>query len=310
MTIKETNILKTCSKNITQFTKYIKILGPKGIMEFKPYQWQIKLLRKFAQGLKNENKEKHNHIVVGPRQSGKTTALAVYALWYLLFNSDKCIGLLAHKTDAAKEILIRIKEIYNNLPDFLKLEIIRNTKEHFRLANGSYISVGYPGSSSIRGKAVDLLLFDEAAFTKDNDFHNFLYSVFPTQSARPSSQTIMISTPHGNNGFYEIYKHAKDGKSSYIVTRLKFNCVPGRDEAYKEKIIRDYGRAFFEQEYNASFIISKEIPGDEKIVIKVNTNPLSPDEAKGFIEKLKELYSKKLDIKTIKNRTEYKIEYI
>ena len=57
MTIKETNILKTCSKNITQFTKYIKILGPKGIMEFKPYQWQIKLLRKFAQGLKNENKE-------------------------------------------------------------------------------------------------------------------------------------------------------------------------------------------------------------------------------------------------------------
>lgn len=48
----------------------------------------------------------------------------------------------------------------------------------------------------------------------------------------------------------------------------------------------------------------------KKIVIKVNTNPLSPAEAKGFIEKLKELYSKKLDIKTIKNKTEYEIEYI
>ena len=311
MTKKEINIIETCSKNINQFIKYIKILGPKGFAEFRPYKFQIKLLRKFANSWENRRTEKHNHIVVGPRQSGKTTALAVYALWYLLFNSDKCIGLLSYKHSISKEILLRIKEIYNNLPDFLKQDVVRNTKEQFKLANGSYIfTATMCAARSVRGKTVDLLLFDEAAFTSDSDFDEFIWSVFPAQVARANSQMIMISTPHGDNQFYKIYKHAISGVSSFIATRLRYNCVPGRDEKFKEKVIRDNGRAFFEQEYNASFIISKEIPGDEKIVIKVNTNPLSPDEAKGFIEKLKELYNKKLDIKTIKNKTEYEIEYI
>ena len=280
MTKKEINIIETCSKNINQFIKYIKILGPKGFAEFRPYKFQIKLLRKFANSWENRRTEKHNHIVVGPRQSGKTTALAVYALWYLLFNSDKCVGLLSYKHCAAEEILLRIKEIYNNLPDFLKQEVVRNTKDHFRLANGSYIFTASMCARSVHGKTVDLLLFDEAAFTRDNDFEEFILSVFPTQASRPDSQMIMISTPHGNNQFYEIYNRAASGVSSFIATRLRYNCVPGRDEKFKEKVIRDNGRTFFEQEYNASFIISKEIPGDEKIVIKVNTNPLSPDEAK------------------------------
>ncbi len=310
MTKKEINIVKACSKNINQFVKYVKILGPEGFAEFRPYQYQVKLLRKFVHSWENRRTEKHNHIVVGPRQSGKTTALAVYALWYLLFNSDKCIGLLGYKDSISKEILLRIKEIYNYLPDFLKQEVVRNTKDHFRLANGSYIFTASMCARSVRGKTVDLLLFDEAAFTRDSDFEEFILSVFPTQAARPDAQMIMISTPHGNNQFYEIYKRAVSGNSSFIATRLRYDCVPGRDEEFKEKMIRDNGRAFFEQEYNASFLISKEIPSDEKIIIKVNTNPLSPAEAKGFIEKLKELYSKKLDIKTIKNKTEYEIEYV
>lgn len=310
MTKKEINIVKACSKNINQFVKYVKILGPEGFAEFRPYQFQIKLLRKFVHSWENRRTEKHNHIVVGPRQSGKTTALAVYALWYLLFNSDKCIGLLGYKHSISEEILLRIKEIYSYLPDFLKQEVVRNTKEHFKLANGSYIFTAAMCARSVRGKTVDLLLFDEAAFTRDSDFEEFICSVFPTQASRPDSQMIMISTPHGGNQFYEIYKRAVSGNSSFIATRLRYDCVPGRDEKFKEKVIRDNGRAFFEQEYNASFVIVNEIPGDEKIVIKVNTNPLSPDEAKGFIEKLKKLYSKKLDIKTIKNRTEYEIEYI
>ena len=310
MTNKEINIVKACSKNINQFVKYVKILGPKGFAEFRPYQFQVKLLRKFVHSWENRRAEKHNHIVVGPRQSGKTTTLAVYALWYLLFNSDKCIGILGYKHSISEEILLRIKEIYNYLPDFLKQEVVRNTKDHFRLANGSYIFTAAMCSRCVCGKTVDLLLFDEAAFTHDRDFEEFIYSVFPVQAARPDAQMIMISTPHGNNQFYEIYKRAVSGDSSFIATRLRYDCVPGRDEKFKEKVIRDNGQAFFEQEYNASFLISKEIPSDEKIVIKVNTNPLSPDEAKGFIEKLKELYSKKLDIKTIKNKTEYEIEYV
>lgn len=214
MNKKEINILKKCSKNINQFVKYVKILGPKGFAEFRPYQFQIKLLRKFVHSWENRRTEKHNHIVVGPRQSGKTTTLAIYALWYILFNNDKSVGLLSYKQSISEEILLRIKEIYNNLPDFLKQDVVRNTKEQFKLANGSYIFTAATRARCVHGKAVDLILFDEAAFTRDSDFEEFILSVFPTQAARVNSQMIMISTPHGDNQFYEIYKHAVSGVSS------------------------------------------------------------------------------------------------
>lgn len=310
MNKKEINILKKCSKNVLQFSHFVKILTDHGLDNFKPYLFQKKLLKKFSDSLKPENTGRRNHIVIAPRQSGKTTIIAVYILWYMIFNPDKCIGLISYKLDAAKEILRTIREIYANLPDFIKPVATRNNTEMLKFENHTYVMVAPPRRNSVCGRSIDLLVVDEAAYIKKRDFDDFMLSVFPTQCGRRDAQMILISTPHGDNQFYEIYKHAVSGISSFIATRLRYNCVPGRDEEFKEKAIRDNGRSFFEQEYNAAFVISKEIPSDEKIVIKVNTNPLSPAEAKGFMEKLKELYSKKLDIKTIKNKTEYEIEYI
>ena len=84
--------------------------------------------------------------------------------------------------------------------------------------------------------------------------------------------------------------------------------MPGRDKAWKERTIRDYGIKFFEQEYDAAFILSEPIEEANTITLNINTSPLSKEEAKGLMEKLKKLFSKKLTIEEIEDAT-YDIKF-
>ena len=258
MNIKEINILKKCSKNVLQFSRYAKILTDHGLDNFEPYSFQKKLLKKFSDGLKPESVGRRNHIVIAPRQCGKSTIIAIYALWYMIFNPDKVVAITSHKLDAAKEILYRIREIYYNLPEFIKPAATINNNKILKFENNSYIIAAACSSNAIKGRAVDLLIADEAAFIRKPDFDDLLKSVFPTQVSRRNAQMILISTPHGiDHGFYEIWKHAINGENSFVPSKIRWDCVPYRNEEWKERMIRDYGQAFFEQEYAVEFIGSK-----------------------------------------------------
>lgn len=255
MNIKEINILKKCSKNVLQFSRFVKILTDHGLDDFRPYSFQKKLLDKFSDGLKPKSIGRRNHIVIAPRQCGKTTIIAIYALWYMIFNPDKVVAITSHKLDAAKEILYRIREIYYNLPEFIKPVATINNNKILKFENNSYIIAVACSSNAIKGRTIDLLILDEAAFIRKSDFDSFLMSVFPTQASRRNAQTILISTPNSiHHGFYEIWKKAINGKNSFVPSKIRWNCVPYRNEEWKEQMIRDYGSAFFEREYAVEFI--------------------------------------------------------
>ena len=255
MNKKEINILKKCSKNILQFSSFVKILTNHGLDDFSPYSFQKKLLKKFSDGLKPESMGRRNHIVIAPRQCGKTTIIAIYALWYMIFNPDKSVAIMSYKLDVAKEILYKIREIYCNLPEFIKPGATINNNKILKFENNSYIIAVACSSNAIKGRAVDLLIADEAAFIRKSDFDSFLQSVFPTQASRLNAQMILISTPNSiHHGFYEIWKRAVDGKNSFVPSKIRWDFVPYRNEEWKEQMIRDYGTEFFEREYAAEFI--------------------------------------------------------
>ena len=258
MTKKEINILKKCSKNVLQFARYIKILTDHGLDTYEPYSFQKKLLKKFSEGLKPESDGRRNQIVLAPRQCGKTTIIAIYALWYIIFNPDKSVAIMSHKLEAAKEILLRIREIYCNLPEFMRPFATTNCNERLQLENHSYIIAVPCSSSAIRGRSIDLLIGDEAAFMRKSEFDKFLMTVFPTQAGRRDAQMILISTPHGiDHGFYELWKRAIDGVNSFVPSKIRWDCVPHRNEEWKERVIRECGDIFFRQEYAVEFIGSK-----------------------------------------------------
>jgi len=258
MNKKEINILKKCSKNVLQFSRYVKILTDHGLDTYEPYSFQKKLLKKFSEGLKPESAGRRNHIVIAPRQSGKTTIIAIYALWYIIFNPDKVVAITSHKLEAAKEILHRIKEMYCNLPEFMRPFATINNNEILKFENHSYLIAASCSWNSVKGRTVDLLIIDEAAFMRKSNFDEFLISVFPTQACRPNAQMILISTPYGiDHGFYEIWQRSIKKQNSFIPSKIRWDCTPGRDDEWKERMIRNYGQAFFDQEYAGEFIGSK-----------------------------------------------------
>lgn len=255
MNKKQINLVKTSAKNIIQFSHFIKILTDHGFDKFKPYKHQRDLLRKFVETGKLEYTGKRNHIIIGPRQCGKTTIIAIYILWYMIFNPDRCVALVTNKLAMGAEILARIKEMHAMLPDFIRPTVIKNTKEYFKFENRTAVIVISSHSNSIHGRSIDLMVIDEAAFITKSTFEDFIRSVFPTQAGCPHSQMIMISTPHGiDHGFYEIWTRALEERNSFIPSKIRWDCTPGRDDEWKERMIRNYGQAFFKQEYACEFI--------------------------------------------------------
>lgn len=255
ITAKEANIIGACSKNIRQFCKYTKILTEEGTSTFKPYKFQKELLDKWISTMEEkQHMGKRNHLVKTVRQCGITTALAVYALWYAIFNPDKCVGILAPKEAQSCEILYRIKDIYNNLPDFLKPETLINNKRVIRFENKTQIFACAAHSTSIRGKSVDLMIIDDFAHMSDNLAEDFMMCVFPTQASRAYAQMIIVSTPTTkSHPFYKIYEKASNKMNSFNITDIPWNCIKRRNAEWKKRIIRECGIDFFNSEFSGKF---------------------------------------------------------
>lgn len=192
---------------------------------FKPYTWQKRQLQKFRSTL---GTKRPNHIVIAPRQVGKTAMIAAYILWYALLYDNKCICLLSYNKAAAIEILHIIREMYINLPKILQLDAKVWTKVCVHFVNDTRITIGdCQATSCIRGRAFDLIVVDDAANISDKDFNNFMKSVFPIQTSKTDGQMIFITTPkYKNSKFHELYEYAiaRGDNCSFNATHLKCNC--------------------------------------------------------------------------------------
>lgn len=232
------------------------------------YDFQKKIIKAF---LEPPDKKRHVCLLSG-RQIGKTTVASIYILHYILFNSDKTVGVLANKEETASEILRRIKLAYINLPYFLQQGIMDggwNIKS-LLLENGSKIVTGTTSSSSIRSKSISLLYVDEFAHIQDHLIKEFMESVFPTIYSRKTSQIVLVSTPKGLNHFYDIYTNSVKGKNSFYPIKVNWWDVPGRDNDFKQNIIDNFGMQHWKQEYAADFLGSSSTLIDADVLQRLN----------------------------------------
>lgn len=136
-----------CSRDIIYFTeKYVKIISiDEGIIPFKLYPFQKKLLRRYS--------EFRFNIAMQCRQSGKTQTTASYILGFNNFKTAKTTAVLANKASQAREILSRVQMSYESLPKFLQQGVITYNKGSMIFANKSEIFCAASTSSSIRGRS-------------------------------------------------------------------------------------------------------------------------------------------------------------
>lgn len=187
--------------------------------------------------------------------SHNTITSSIYIVWYLLFNIDKNVLVLANKGITAEEIVDKIKTIFKNLPFFLKPGMIINNVMTMKFDNGCRLKAMTTTKSAAIGFSIHLAYMDEFAHIQESFLNPFYRSVYPTISASKISRVIITSTPNGRNKFFDIYQGAVDHKNEYNPIRVDWWQVPDRDEAWKAKEIANLGSIEnFNQEYGNQFL--------------------------------------------------------
>ena len=237
-----------CKNDPVYFAKqHVKIVSlDEGLVGFKPYDFQEKLIRNFHQHRFN--------ICKMPRQTGKSTTSVSYLLHYAVFNDNVNIGILANKAATARDLLGRLQTAYENLPKWMQQGIISWNKGSLELENGSRILAASTSASAVRGMSFNILFLDEFAFVPNHIADSFFASVYPTITSGQSTKVIMVSTPHGMNHFYRYWHDAERGKNQYVPTDVHWSEVPGRDDVWREQTIANTSEQQFKIEFECEFL--------------------------------------------------------
>jgi len=237
-----------CSKDPVYFiSHYIKIVSlDEGVIPFKMYDFQVDMVNKFH--------ENRFNIAKLPRQSGKSTVVTAYLLWYVLFNANVNVAILANKAATAREMLGRLQLSYENLPKWMQQGILGWNRGSLELENGSKILAASTSASAVRGMSFNVIFLDEFAFIPNHIADQFFSSVYPTISSGKSTKVIIISTPHGMNMFYKLWHDAERGKNEYVTTEVHWSEVPGRDAKWKEQTIKNTSEEQFRVEFECEFL--------------------------------------------------------
>ena len=237
-----------CAQDPVYFIrKYIRIVSlDEGIVPFDMYNFQEDMVGKF-------HKHRFN-ICKLPRQSGKSTIVTAYLLWYVLFNANVNVAILANKAPTAREMLGRLQLSYENLPKWMQQGIVGWNKGSLELENGSKILASSTSASAVRGMSFNIIFLDEFAFVPNHIAEQFFASVYPTISSGKSTKVIIISTPHGMNQFYKLWHDAERGANNYVATEVHWSEVPGRDAKWKQQTIENTSEAQFRVEFECEFL--------------------------------------------------------
>ena len=230
---------------------YIQIISlDEGLVPFEMYDFQKEILRDFH--------ENRFNIAKLPRQTGKSTTVVAYLLYYAIFYDSVNIGILANKASTARELLGRLQLAYENLPKWMQHGVLVWNKGNVELENGSKILAASTSASAVRGMSFNILFLDEFAFVPNHVAEQFFASVYPTITSGKSTKVIIISTPNGMNHFYKMWEDARRGKNDYVTNEVHWSQVPGRDAKWKEETIKNTSPRQFAQEFECDFLGSAD----------------------------------------------------
>ena len=222
--IKEEYIL--CAKDPSHFMrKYCFIQHPqRGRIQFNLYPFQAKMLLLW--------RDNPYSIINKSRQLGISTLAAGYSLWLMLFHKDKNVLCIATKQETARNMVTKVKFMFDNLPSWLKIPAEENNKLSLRLSNGSIIKATSAASDAGRSEAVSLLLIDEAAFIEN------IGEIWASaqQTLATGGGAIVISTPYGTgNWFHKTFVSAEANENDFLPIKLPWWVHPERDQSWRDK---------------------------------------------------------------------------
>ena len=106
--------MQRCMRDPVYFIKnYVYIAHPKkGRIKFELYDYQEELVTNYHNEIYN--------IVLSARQTGKTETSCAFMVWQAIFEDEQTILVVSKDSESAKEIIKRVQQIYEELPNWLK----------------------------------------------------------------------------------------------------------------------------------------------------------------------------------------------
>lgn len=101
--------------------------------------------------------EYHNKYYTNNVLSHNTTVAAGYIVHQMIFNAEYTTAVLANKGATSREILSRIKMMYEELPWFLQMGVSEWNKGRIQLGNKSKVISAAASTSSVRGQSVNCI---------------------------------------------------------------------------------------------------------------------------------------------------------
>ena len=200
-----------CAQDPAHFMKkYCHIQHPtRGRIIFNLYPFQEKVLRLW--------RDHPYDIVLKSRQLGISTLVAGYSLWLMLFQKDKNVLCIATKQETAKNMVTKVKFMFENLPSWLKVPAEENNKLTLRLSNGSQVKAVSAAGDAGRSEAVSLLIIDEAAFIEG------IAEIWASaqQTLATGGGAIVLSTPYGTgNWFHQTWVRDEAQQNDFLPIKL------------------------------------------------------------------------------------------
>lgn len=253
--------------------KYCMIQHPtRGRIQFQLYPFQEKVLHQF---------QKNNYnIVLKSRQLGISTLVAGFSLWMMIFNKDKNILCIATKQDTAKNMVTKVRFMYDNLPSWLRgaEKPLENNKLLLKLTNGSQVKAVSAAGDAGRSEAVSLLLIDEAAFIDSID------EIFASaqQTLATGGGCIALSTPNGTgNWFHKTWAKAEISANSFVPIKLPWTVHPERNQPWRDQQDADLGMRLAAQECDCDFSTSGDTVFESEDIKWFEANLMDPVEKRG-----------------------------
>jgi hypothetical protein len=265
-----------CAKSPTYFMKkYCMIQHPtRGKIPFHLYKFQEEAVDQFEEFDRN--------IILKSRQLGISTLIAGYALWMILFHNDKNILVVAIDQTTSKNLVTKVRVMFENLPSWLKLKASEDNKLSLRLSNGSQIKAVASTGTSGRSEALSLVIIDEAAFV---DGAEELWASLQ-QTLSTGGRAILLSTPNGTgNFFHKMWAKAEGGETgnTFNTIRLPWQVHPERDQAWRDKQDVELGIRLAAQECDCDFSTSgNTVIMPDTLQWYIQTSVQEPIEKRGF----------------------------
>jgi len=229
-----------------------------GLQPFKPWPYQIALMRMFARG--------ESVIVAKSRQTGVTTAIMTCAAWAFINQVPWHMHVVANKEETAIERCLNIAKLgleYATLPDEVRSKIRLGGKYTKQIQYNGPHSVNYirahactPGA----GRSFDgnVVLMDEVA---DMQFADESYTSLSGMTGDGESMIWMLSTFQGDGDFF--CRMVDEGQDmGFEVIPIDWRLRPNRDETWKIKQKARMGEDNFAQEHELKRLLAGEAEFD------------------------------------------------